>query len=92
MQAQVVEHRQVALDCWNTNAKLRELVGEAQVVLLAFDPKGLASLRNLMAVMKILDGLFKPERDEQTDCDRRNMDKKSPSMCALIHGVHGRRA
>jgi hypothetical protein len=60
MQAQVVEHCQVGLDYWNTNAKLRELVGEAQVVLFTFDPKRLASLRNLMSVMKILDGLFKP--------------------------------
>jgi hypothetical protein len=74
MQAQVVEHRQVGLNYWNTNAKLGELIGHAQVVLFAFDPKGLASLSDLMAVVKVFDGLFEPNRDEQADCDGRNMD------------------
>ena len=61
---------------WNTNTKLGGLVGESQMILFAFDPKGLASLRHLMAVVEVIDGLFEPNRDEQADCDGRDMDGK----------------
>jgi hypothetical protein len=76
MQAQVVEHCQVGLNYWNTIAKLGDLVGQAQVVLFAFDPEGFASLCDPMAVVKVLDCLFEPNRDEQPDCNGRDMYEK----------------
>jgi hypothetical protein len=76
MQPQVMEHCEVGLNYLNTNAKLHGLLGDAQMVLFAFDPKGLARLRHLMAVVVVLDGLFEPNCDEQANCDGRNMDEK----------------
>jgi hypothetical protein len=61
MQAQVVKHCEVGLEYGHTTAKLHSLVGEAQMVLFAFDPKGLASLRDLMAVVRELNGLFEAD-------------------------------
>jgi hypothetical protein len=76
MQAQVVEHCEVGLDHWNTSANLSRLAGDVHMVLFALDPKGLAKLRHLMTVVEVLDGLFEPNRDEQADCDGRDVDEK----------------
>ena len=76
MHAQVVEYCEVRLDYSNANAKLNGLLGDAQIVLFAFDLEGLASLRHSMAVVEVLHGLFEPNCDEQADCDGRNMDEE----------------
>jgi hypothetical protein len=56
--------------------KLHGLVGEPHVVLFAFDTQGLASLSDLVVVVKELNTLFEADGDQQADGDGGDMSEK----------------
>ena len=72
----VKQHREVGFEIGSAAQKFASLNGAETEILFAFGLKGGASLRDLMAMVDVLDGLLKADGDEDAEDDDEKMSEE----------------
>src|SRR6516164_7054526 len=74
--AQIEKDCEVAADSGNSVVEPAALEGESSQVLALFELQGGTGFGDLVAMVKVLDGLFEANRDEQAEDDGGDVDEE----------------